>query len=58
MRHVEGILRREGAEYLQVKTLGPSKPDGRYEGTRRGQPIVGEGYVELVGYDGGFVERL
>lgn len=30
----------------------------RYEGTRRGQPIVGEGYVELVGYDGEFVERL
>ena len=30
----------------------------RYEGTRRGEPIVGEGYVELVGYDGEFVERL
>ncbi len=30
----------------------------RYEGIRAGQPIVGEGYVELVGYDGEFVERL
>lgn len=30
----EAILRRDGIEYLQVKTRGPSKPDEHYERTR------------------------
>ena len=49
VRHVEGILRREGAEYLQVKTLGPSKPDGRYEGTRRFYAALGFRPLEETG---------
>jgi GNAT superfamily N-acetyltransferase len=31
----EGYLREQGVEYLQVKTLGPSRPDQGYERTRR-----------------------
>jgi predicted secreted hydrolase len=30
----------------------------RFSGTRAGQPVRGEGYVELVGYDRRFLERL
>jgi ribosomal protein S18 acetylase RimI-like enzyme len=31
----EGLLREMGIEYLQVKTLGPSRPDEHYAATRR-----------------------
>ena len=31
----EELLRGIGVEYLQVKTLGPSRPDKHYEATRR-----------------------
>ena len=31
----EEELRAEGVRYLQVKTLGPSRPDDEYERTRR-----------------------
>jgi GNAT superfamily N-acetyltransferase len=31
----EEYLRRLGVEFLQVKTLGPSRPDEHYERTRR-----------------------
>jgi GNAT superfamily N-acetyltransferase len=31
----EKYLRENGVEYLQVKTLGPSRPSVRYEQTRR-----------------------
>lgn len=31
----EDYLRARGVEYLQVKTLGPSRPDEGYERTRR-----------------------
>jgi GNAT superfamily N-acetyltransferase len=31
----EAYLSEQGVEYLQVKTLGPSRPSDRYEGTRR-----------------------
>ena len=34
VEHAEGILRKEGTEYLQVKTLGPSHPDLNYAATR------------------------
>ena len=34
MQNAETVLRREGFEYLQVKTRGPSKPDEHYERTR------------------------
>jgi len=32
--HVEDVLRSRGVEYLQVKTLGPSRPDPNYARTR------------------------
>lgn len=35
VRFVEGQLVREGARFLQVKTLGPSRPCAAYERTRR-----------------------
>jgi ribosomal protein S18 acetylase RimI-like enzyme len=31
----EDLLRETGIEYLQVKTLGPSRPDEHYAATRR-----------------------
>ena len=31
----EAYLREQGVEYLQVKTLGPSRPDEHYARTRR-----------------------
>ena len=33
--HVEQLLRSRSVEYLEVKTLGPSRVDANYEGTRR-----------------------
>ena len=33
-RRREAYLRDRGVEYLQVKTLGPSRPDAGYERTR------------------------
>jgi GNAT superfamily N-acetyltransferase len=35
LRAAEDYLRARGVEYLQVKTLGPSRPSERYERTRR-----------------------
>lgn len=35
VEHAEALLRERGVEYLQVKTLGPSRPDEGYERTRR-----------------------
>ena len=32
--HAEGVLAAEGVEFLQVKTLAPSKPDEGYDKTR------------------------
>ena len=32
--HAERVLAADGVEFLQVKTLGPSRPDEGYEGTR------------------------
>jgi ribosomal protein S18 acetylase RimI-like enzyme len=32
--HAEGVLAAEGVEFLQVKTLAPSKPDEGYDRTR------------------------
>ena len=32
--HAEGMLAADGAEFLQVKTLAPSKPDDGYDKTR------------------------
>jgi GNAT superfamily N-acetyltransferase len=34
LEHAEGILVADGAEYLQVKTLAPSRPDEGYTKTR------------------------
>ena len=34
LRRVEDELRADGVRYLQVKTLGPSRPDEHYERTR------------------------
>jgi ribosomal protein S18 acetylase RimI-like enzyme len=33
LRHVESLLRRDGVRFLQVKTLGPSKPSLQYART-------------------------
>lgn len=34
LHYAEDVLRREGFEYVQVKTLAPSRPDQFYAGTR------------------------
>ena len=34
LEHAEGILAADGVEFLQVKTLAPSKPDDGYDKTR------------------------
>jgi GNAT superfamily N-acetyltransferase len=34
LRDAEAILAADGVEFLQVKTLGPSKPDDGYDKTR------------------------
>jgi ribosomal protein S18 acetylase RimI-like enzyme len=35
VEHVEGLLRARSVEFLQVKTLGPSRPNEHYDRTRR-----------------------
>ncbi len=35
VEHVEELLRARSVEFLQVKTLGPSRPNEHYERTRR-----------------------
>jgi GNAT superfamily N-acetyltransferase len=35
LAEAEDVLRGTGIEYLQVKTLGPARPDEHYEATRR-----------------------
>jgi ribosomal protein S18 acetylase RimI-like enzyme len=35
IEHAESVLRARSIEYLQVKTLGPSRPDEHYDRTRR-----------------------
>lgn len=40
--HVEGTLRLRFVEFLQVKTLGPSRPNEQYERTR--------GFYEHLGF--------
>jgi len=39
--YAEGILRANGIEYLQVKTLGPSHPDKNYQMTRLFYEAIG-----------------
>jgi GNAT superfamily N-acetyltransferase len=34
LAHAEGVLAADGVEFLQVKTLAPSKPDDGYDKTR------------------------
>jgi ribosomal protein S18 acetylase RimI-like enzyme len=34
LAHVESLLAKDGVEFLQVKTLSPSKPHHGYEATR------------------------
>ena len=34
LEHAEGVLAADGVEFLQVKTLAPSKPDDGYDKTR------------------------
>ena len=41
VEHVERDLRSRGFRFLQVKTLGPSRPDEHYERTRRFYEAVG-----------------
>ena len=41
VRPAEAWLRQEGAEYLQVKTLGPSRPDEGYARTRDSYMVMG-----------------
>lgn len=41
VRFVEEHVRRQGARLLQVKTLGPSRPDEHYERTRRFYEAMG-----------------
>ena len=35
VEHAEEVLRLRSVEFLEVKTLGPSRPDAHYEKTRR-----------------------
>ena len=41
MRHVEGVLQSEGVRFLQVKTMGPSRPNAEYAMTLRFYRSVG-----------------
>lgn len=41
VKHVEQSLRSESVEYLEVKTLGPSKPSAKYDHTRNFYTAVG-----------------
>lgn len=42
MKHIEGSLSTRGVEYLQVKTMGPSRPNPEYDRTR--------GFYRRVGF--------
>ena len=42
VRHAERVLERRGVAFLQVKTLGPSRPDEHYARTR--------GFYERMGF--------
>jgi len=55
---VEPVL--EDQELLTPGSTGVTYWEGlcRFTGTRAGRPVAGEGYVELVGYDERFTERL
>jgi len=46
IQHAEELLRTRGIEYLEVKTLGPSKPDAHYERTRAFYTAMGFRPVE------------
>ncbi|MCG3122395.1 MAG: hypothetical protein GIKADHBN_00782 [Phycisphaerales bacterium] len=48
VRHVEGVLREQGVEYLQVKTQGPSKPNAGYARTLHFYEKVGFVRLEEV----------
>ncbi|MFO7572612.1 MAG: GNAT family N-acetyltransferase [Gaiellaceae bacterium] len=50
LRVAERYLRAGGYEYLQVKTLGPSRPDEGYERTRRFYEA--RGFIPLEEIDG------
>lgn len=41
VQHAEALFRDAGVEYLQVKTLGPSRPDENYAATRAFYESVG-----------------
>jgi ribosomal protein S18 acetylase RimI-like enzyme len=45
---LEADLRAEGVEYLQVKTLGPTRPDPNYERTRRFYASLGFRALEEI----------
>jgi GNAT superfamily N-acetyltransferase len=46
IQRTEELLRTRGIEYLEVKTLGPSKPDANYETTRAFYAAMGFRPVE------------
>lgn len=48
IRHVEEVLRSEGVRFLQVKTMGPSKPNAEYAMTLRFYRSVGFAPLEEV----------
>jgi GNAT superfamily N-acetyltransferase len=50
LQAAEDYLRERGVDYLQVKTLGPSRPSERYERTRRFYEA--RGFVPLEELDG------
>ncbi|NEP20458.1 MAG: GNAT family N-acetyltransferase [Leptolyngbya sp. SIO4C1] len=41
VRYAEQVLRSRSIEYLEVKTLGPSKPDANYARTRQFYEVMG-----------------
>ena len=49
MRRAEELLSEEGVEYLQVKTLSPSRPDEHYERTRAFYAAMGFRPLEELG---------
>ena len=46
---VEADLRADGAELLEVKTLGPSRPDPGYDRTRQFYAAMGFRPLEEIG---------
>ena len=50
MEHAENEARARGVRFLQVKTMGPSKPNAQYAQTRLF--YLGIGYVELEEFIG------